>query len=171
MSTAAVAVAVVERLRRAGLTVATGESLTGGLVSAALVDVPGASSVVRGGVVTYATSLKAQVLGVEQAVLDDGGPVQAEVARQLARGAARLLGADCGIGTTGVAGPGPSDGHPAGTVFVAASRGDTVRVRELALAGTRPLIRRASTAAALALLVGLLADESARRQRLTAGPA
>ncbi|MBD8060814.1 CinA family protein [Oceanitalea stevensii] len=152
------AAAVVERLRRAGLTVATGESLTGGLVSAALVDVPGASWAVRGGVVTYATSLKAQVLGVEQAVLDDGGPVQAEVARQLALGAARLLGADCGIGTTGVAGPGPADGAAAGTVFVAASLTGTVRVRRLAVAGTRPLVRRAAVGAALAVLLGLLED-------------
>ncbi|MCM3661796.1 nicotinamide-nucleotide amidohydrolase family protein [Georgenia satyanarayanai] len=152
------AAAVVERLRRAGLTVATGESLTGGLVSAALVDVPGASLAVLGGVVTYATSLKAQVLGVEQAVLDDGGPVQAEVARQLALGAARLLGADCGIGTTGVAGPGPSDGAAAGTVFVAASLAGTVRARRLAVAGTRPLVRRAAVGAGLAVLLGLLED-------------
>ncbi len=150
--------AVVERLRRAGLTVATGESLTGGLVSAALVDVPGASHAVLGGVVTYATRLKAQVLGVEQAVLDDGGPVQAEVARQLALGAARLLGADCGIGTTGVAGPGPADGAPAGTVFVAASVAGTVRARRLDVAGTRPLVRRAAVGAGLAVLLGLLED-------------
>ncbi|WP_454084800.1 CinA family protein [Georgenia sp. Marseille-Q6866] len=152
------AAAVVERLRRAGLTIATGESLTGGLVSAALIDVPGASRAVLGGVVTYATSLKAQVLGVEQAVLDDGGPVQAEVARQLALGAARLLGADCGIGTTGVAGPGPADGAAAGTVFVAASLAGTVRVRRLAVAGTRPLVRRAAVGAGIAVLLGLLED-------------
>ncbi|WP_413450562.1 nicotinamide-nucleotide amidohydrolase family protein [Georgenia phoenicis] len=152
------AAAVVARLRSAGLTVATGESLTGGLVSAALVDVPGASSAVRGGVVTYATPLKAQVLGVAQEVLDDGGPVQPEVARQLALGAARLLGADCGIGTTGVAGPGPADGAPAGTAFVAASLAGTVRVRRLVVAGTRPAVRRAAVGAGLALLLGLLED-------------
>lgn len=153
---------VVHRLRAADLTVAAGESLTGGLVTAALVDVPGSSRVVRGGVVAYAADLKARVLEVDQALLAQGGAVQDEVARQLALGAARVLGADCGIGTTGVAGPGPSDGHPAGTVFVAASRGDVVRVRELALAGTRPLVRRASAAAALALLLGLLTDDGTR---------
>ncbi|WP_152192145.1 CinA family protein [Georgenia satyanarayanai] len=156
--------AVVERLRGAGLTVATGESLTGGLVSAALVDVPGASRVVLGGVVAYATSLKVQLLGVEQAVLDDGGPVQAEVARQLALGAARLLGADCGVGTTGVAGPGPADGAPAGTVHVAASLRGSVRCRRLTIAGTRPLVRRAAVDAGLALLLGLLED---REQTVT----
>lgn len=149
---------VVGRLHAAGLTVATGESLTGGLVCAALVDVPGSSRVVRGGVVAYASDLKAGVLGVDADLLARGGAVQAEVARQLALGAARLLGADCGIGTTGVAGPGPDEGLPAGTVYVAASLGSTVRVRRLDLAGTRALARRATTAAALALLAGLLAD-------------
>lgn len=149
---------VVERLRAADLTVATGESLTGGLVSAALVDVPGSSQVVRGGVIAYATDLKAHLLGVDEELLGAGGPVQAEVARQLARGAARLLGADCGVGTTGVAGPGPSDGHVAGTVFLAASLAEKVRTRRLVLAGTRQLVRRASVTASLALLAGLLAD-------------
>ena len=149
---------VVGRLRDAGLTVATGESITGGLVSATLVDVPGSSRVVRGGVVAYAGDLKARLLGVDGALLDRGGAVQPEVARQLATGAVWLLGADCGLGTTGVAGPGPDEGRPAGTVYVAASLAGTVRVRRLTLAGTRPLVRRASTAAALALLLGLLAD-------------
>ena len=150
--------AVVERLRELGLTVAAAESLTGGLVCAALTDVPGSSTVLRGGVVAYATEVKAQLLGVDAALLADGGPVQGEVAAQLATGAARLLGSDCGLGTTGVAGPGPSDGHPAGTVYVAASARDQVRVRRLELAGARGPVRRASADAALALLLGLLAD-------------
>src|SRR5699024_1630524 len=92
---------VVGRLRDAGLTVAAGESLTGGLVSATLVDVPGSSRVVRGGVVAYAVDVKARLLGVDAALLDRGGAVQPEVARLLATGAARLLDADCGLGTTG----------------------------------------------------------------------
>lgn len=149
---------VVARLRTTGLSVATGESLTGGLVSAALVDVPGSSSVVRGGVVAYATELKSRLLGVDAELLAEQGAVHPEVARQLALGAARVMGAHCGIGTTGVAGPGASAGHPAGTVLVAAAHTGTVRVRRLELAGTRPLVRRAATAAGLSLLLGLLAD-------------
>lgn len=161
-----VAADVVRRLRSAGLTVAAAESVTGGLVSAAFVEVPGASQVLRGGVVAYATDLKARVLGVEEELLAAGGAVQAEVARQLAVGAARLLGADCGIGTTGVAGPGPDNGVPAGTVYVAASLGDEVRVRRLSVAGTRPLVRRAAVDAALALLLGLLTDREHSEARL-----
>lgn len=149
---------VVAGLRAARLTVATAESLTGGLVAAALVDVPGASDVVRGGVVAYATDVKAGLLGVDAGLLAEGGAVQAEVAAQLAEGATRLLGADVGVGTTGVAGPGPADGQPAGTVFVAACLAGETRVRRLTLAGTRALLRGASVGAALALVLGLLAD-------------
>lgn len=147
---------VVDRLDRLGLTVATGESFTGGLVSAALTAVPGSSRVLRGAVVAYATDVKTGLLGVDAAVLDGGGPVQGEVAAQLATGAARVLGASFGVGTTGVAGPGAADGHAAGTVYLAACHGSQVRVRRLALAGTRSAVRRAGAAAALALLLGLL---------------
>lgn len=152
------AVAVVRGLDRAGLTVALAESLTGGLVSAALTDVPGSSAVVRGGVVAYPVDVKARLLDVDDALLAAGGAVQGEVAAQMALGCAALLGADCGVGTTGVAGPGPADGHPAGTVHVAVSLAGTVRTRRLRLAGTRGLVRRASVDSALALLLGMLAD-------------
>src|SRR5689334_4106375 len=134
---AAGAAAAIRALRTAGRTVATAESLTGGLVCAALTDVPGASAVVRGAVVAYATELKAQVLGVDPDLLATGGAVQAEVARQMATGVCRVLGAEIGIATTGVAGPEPQDGHPVGTVFVAVAGGGRTVVRELALAGDR----------------------------------
>jgi nicotinamide-nucleotide amidase len=143
---------VVDLLRRAGLTVGTAESLTGGLVCAALTDVPGASAVVRGAVVAYATPLKAEVLGVDAALLARGGAVQPEVAEQLARGARRVLGADVGLGTTGVAGPDPQDGRPVGTVFVACAHGGEVRVRELSLAGSRDQVRAATVQACLDLV-------------------
>ena len=84
---------------------------------------PGASAVVRGSVVAYATELKAQVLGVDADLLAAGGAVQAEVARQMATGVCRVLGADVGVATTGVAGPDPQDGQPVGTVFVAVALG------------------------------------------------
>lgn len=139
---------------------ATAESLTGGLLGAALTAVPGSSDVVRGGLVAYASDVKARQLGVDGELLAAGGPVQAAVAAQMARGVAVLLEADCGVGTTGVAGPGPADGHPAGTVFVAASLAGTVRTRGLQLAGTRAHVRRATVDSALALLLGLLVDHA-----------
>lgn len=104
-----------------GETLAVAESLTGGLVAAALTDVPGSSAVLRGGVVAYATDLKTSVLGVDADLLAAGGPVQGEVAAQMAGGVARVCGATWGLATTGVAGPGPADGHPAGTAYVAVS--------------------------------------------------
>jgi nicotinamide-nucleotide amidase len=147
---------VVAALVAASRTIATAESLTGGLVCAALTDVPGASAVVRGSVVAYATELKAQVLGVDQGLLATGGAVQAEVARQMATGVCRVLGSDVGVATTGVAGPDPQDGREVGTVFVAVSVGDVVLVRELALTGDRPSIRRDTVAQALDLVAGVL---------------
>jgi len=163
--------AVVAALRTAGLTVAVAESLTAGQVSARLADVPGASAALRGGVVSYATDVKASVLGVDAALLGASGPVHPEVARQMARGVRALLGADVGVATTGVAGPGPQDGHPAGTVFVAVTCGDAgdsqsdlplevevfERVVELSLPGERAQVRAAATASALDLVVAVLA--------------
>ena len=149
---------VVAALVGAGRTVATAESLTGGLVCAALTDVPGASAVVRGAVVAYATELKAQVLGVDPDLLATGGAVQAEVARQMAIGVCRVLGAEVGVATTGVAGPDPQDGHPVGTVFVAVAAEGRVQVRELALAGDRATIRAGTVEAALDLVAEIVAD-------------
>jgi len=148
---------VVAALVATGRTVATAESLTGGLVCAALTDVPGASAVVRGAVVAYATELKAQVLGVDAGLLASGGAVQAEVARQMATGVCRVLGAEVGVATTGVAGPEPQDGRAVGTVFVAVAMEGRVLVRELALSGDRGTIRARTVDAALGLLTEAVA--------------
>jgi nicotinamide-nucleotide amidase len=110
---------VVRLLAQRGRTVAVAESLTGGLVVAALVGVPGASAVVRGGVVAYMTDLKASLLGVDEALLARVGAVDPDVAAAMARGVGVRLGADYGLATTGVAGPDPQDGHPVGEVHVA----------------------------------------------------
>ena len=137
-----------------GLTVAVAESLTGGDVVSALVSVPGASTVVVGGVVAYATRIKAQVLGVDERRLERTGPVDGEVAEQMASGVAALMETDLGLATTGVAGP--ADGHRAGTVHVAvASLWGTVS-RELHLDGDRTQVRDGATTAVLALAVALL---------------
>lgn len=150
------AVAVVGRLIARGTTVAAAESLTGGLVCAALTSVPGSSAVVRGGVVVYATSLKASLAGVPSSVLEADGPVAASTAAAMASGVRERLGADIGLATTGVAGPDPQDGHPPGTVHVAAATAGGVRVRSFTgdsvLPGGREDVRAATVRAALALL-------------------
>jgi nicotinamide-nucleotide amidase len=150
---------VISMLRAAGRTVAAAESLTGGLVVAALTSVPGASVAVRGGVVSYAIDLKASLLGVPQAMLDKHGAVYPGVASAMANGVRQRLGATFGVATTGVAGPDPADGQPAGTVHIAVSAQDDTVVRTLALDGDRDLIRSLTVERSLALLLGRLRED------------
>jgi len=173
-SSAALAAVVVATLRDRSQTLATAESLTGGLVGATLSDVPGASAVYRGGLIVYATELKAELAHVSVQTLAADGPVAARTAAQLARGAADVCGADWGLATTGVAGPDPQDGHPVGQVYVAVAGPPSegvldevpegfpeadqvgVQVQELALAGDRSAIRDQTTRAVLLLLLDRL---------------
>jgi nicotinamide-nucleotide amidase len=122
---------VVAALTAAGRTLAVAESLTGGAVCDALVGVPGASACLRGGVVAYATDVKASVLGVPAGLLERHGAVHPEVALAMAAGVRALLGADLGVGTTGVAGPDPQDGHRPGDVWVAVAGPELSRVERL----------------------------------------
>jgi nicotinamide-nucleotide amidase len=134
-------------------TLAVAESLTGGLLAATIVDVPGASRVFRGGLVVYATDLKVALAGVDRDLLAERGPVDPDVARELARGAALRCGADWGLSTTGVAGPDPQGAIAAGTVYIGLSYPDgRTDARRLDLAGDRPAIRRAAVVSALTLL-------------------
>jgi nicotinamide-nucleotide amidase len=134
-----------------GWSLAVAESLTGGLVCATLVTVPGASAVLRGGVVAYATDLKAALLSVDEALLEARGAVDPDVAVAMAVGVRTRLTADVGIATTGVAGPDPQDGKAPGTVHVAVVTPDGVRGRELRLGGDRSAVRSATVDAALEL--------------------
>lgn len=152
---------IVAELRSAGLTVAVAESLTGGLVVAELVSVPGASAVVAGGVVAYQTPLKHSLLGVDAGLLEREGAVHPDVAAQMAQGVRERLTvdgrpADVGISTTGVAGPDPQDGKPVGTVYVGVSLGSHVDVTALSLEGDREAIRRATVSESLAAAERLL---------------
>lgn len=154
---------LLSRLGDSGLTLATAESLTGGLLSSAIVDIPGASRVFRGGVVSYATEVKHLVLGVDQQLLDRGGPVQAEVATQMALGVARLMQASLGLATTGVAGPGDSEDGPQGLVYVAAIlRREREPQRKLVIEhrfnGLRSEIRAQTVEAALSIGLKLLKE-------------
>ena len=144
--------ALVGELAARGLSIATAESLTGGALVARLVDIPGASRVVRGGVCTYATDTKASVLSVSRERLELTGPVDAEVAKQMASGARALFGADIALSTTGVAGPGSADGHEAGTVHVACAGPGGALHRRVHIPGDRGAVRAGAVDAALALL-------------------
>ncbi|MGW5647366.1 CinA family protein [Saccharopolyspora sp. NPDC003752] len=148
--------ALIEALRRRGETVATAESLTAGLVSAVLTDVPGASDVVRGGLIVYATDLKAELAGVDRDLLAAHGAVHPRVAEMLADGARRRCGADWGIGLTGVAGPDPQDGVAPGTVHLGFAGPDGATVRSVRLDGDRHAVRAAAVRVALEHFAGLL---------------
>jgi nicotinamide-nucleotide amidase len=152
---------IVGVLTRRNLTVATAESLTGGLVSAALTSVPGASAVFRGGVVVYATELKAALLDVPRPLLAAHGAVDPEVAAAMADGVRERLGAAVGAATTGVAGPDSAEGKPPGTVHVAVSAGGGRVSRTLTLTGGRDQIRHDTVERCLSLLWAVLTEEDA----------
>jgi PncC family amidohydrolase len=140
-------------LRALGATLAVAESLTGGLLAAQLVDVPGASATFRGSVTAYATELKAELLGVDEGLLAVHGPVHPVVARQMAEGVRRLMGATFGLATTGVAGPDPQDGQPVGTVHLGFAGPGGSTARSPRLSGDRATIRRKAVSGALELLL------------------
>jgi nicotinamide-nucleotide amidase len=146
----------VEALVAAGETLAVAESLTGGLLASALVAVPGASAVFRGGIIAYATDTKERLLAVEQAVLAANGPVDPTVATQMAMGARWRLDATWAVSTTGVAGPDPQpdDPHssPVGTVYLGIAGPRIAQAVRLQLDGDREEIRAEASRQALLLL-------------------
>jgi nicotinamide-nucleotide amidase len=156
----AAAAEVLGELAGRGRTLAVAESLTGGLLSATLTAVPGASRSFRGGVVVYATDLKASLGGVPPDMLSQHGPVSAPVAQALADQARNQLGASYGLALTGVAGPDRQDGKPVGTVYVGLAGPDGHDVTLLNLSGDRAQIRAASVLAALRLLADTLSTRS-----------
>lgn len=134
------------------LTIGTAESLTGGAVAAAIVEVPGASGCLEGGVVSYSHAVKEKVLGVSHDVLESVGAVDPRVARDMARGARGALGVDWAVSTTGVAGPEPHDGQAVGTVFIGVSGPSGEDHLELHLEGGRTEIRRETVSRAVDFL-------------------
>ncbi|HEX4817086.1 MAG TPA: nicotinamide-nucleotide amidohydrolase family protein [Nonomuraea sp.] len=148
---------VLSLLVEQGATVAVAESLTGGLIGGAITSVSGSSKAFRGGVISYATDLKRDLLGVPGELLDREGAVHPEVAAAMARGVARLCGAAYGVAVTGVAGPEPQDGRPVGTVYVAVS-GPSGQVwgRELRRDGSRERIRVETVDEVVDLLASVL---------------
>jgi nicotinamide-nucleotide amidase len=146
---------ILQRLRERGETLATAESLTGGMLGSLITSIPGASDVYVGGVVSYSTDVKERLLHVSPSTISAYGVVSAESALHMAHGAQELMGSTWAVATTGVAGPEEQEGKPVGLVYVAvAGPGDDVR--ELRLDGDRAAIRTRSCEEALLLLEGLL---------------
>ncbi|NUS73613.1 MAG: CinA family protein [Corynebacteriales bacterium] len=137
-------------LRKRGQSCAVAESLTGGLLAATMVDVPGASHSFRGGLIVYATDLKATLALVPADLLAERGPVDPDVALAMAQGARERCGADWGISTTGVAGPQSQDGHPPGEAYVAVVGPATSIVHRMHETGDRDQVRGSAVRAALA---------------------
>jgi nicotinamide-nucleotide amidase len=138
---------VLDLCRERGLTLAVAESVTGGLVGGRLTDIPGASDVFRGGVISYATEVKQSLLGVSE------GPVVNEIAaQQMAVGVRNRLGADIGLSLTGVAGPAEQDGQPVGTLFVGMVGPGFEEVRQANMPGVREMMRQFSVITALGFL-------------------
>ena len=146
-------------LRARGATLATAESLTGGGVAAAFTSVPGSSETFVGGVVAYATALKISLLGVPAEVVERHGVVSAECARAMAEGARRLTGATYAVSTTGVAGPGPQDGIPAGTVHVGVAGPGSLTAVALELVGDRDAVRERTCQEVVSVLSAILTGE------------
>ncbi|MGW9114130.1 CinA family protein [Microbacterium sp. NPDC055683] len=160
--TSAVAQELLRRLAARRWSIGTAESLTGGLLASAIVEIPGSSQWMRGGVVAYDTAVKRTVLGVDAALLEEHGAVHPDVARQMASGIRRVLAladedALVGISTTGIAGPASPDGQPVGTVHVAVSTPESVSVASHVFDGDRTSIRAQAVLAALDLAVAELA--------------
>ena len=145
-----------EALRARRLTICAAESCTGGLVCAALTDLPGSSEFFLGGSVTYTNSSKVDVLGVRQATLDRVGAVSEEAAEEMVRGVRDLFGADVALSVTGIAGPGADGPKPAGLTYIGAAFRERVDVREFHWIGGRASNRVASVEAALQMALEIL---------------
>ncbi|PRB19070.1 CinA family protein [Microbacterium sp. MYb62] len=161
--TPATAADVLAALGARGWTLGIAESLTGGALCAEVVSVPGASAVLLGGVVAYATPVKATVLGVDARLLEEHGPVHPRVALEMAEGVRRVVcvgdsAADVGVSTTGIAGPDSPDGQPVGTVHIGVVTPIASRTTEFHFAGDRSSIRQQTVAAALGALHEMLAE-------------
>ena len=148
---------VVEKGSELGLTVGTAESCTGGLVAGCLTAVPGSSSVVRGGVVSYVNDVKMKSLDVPENAFVDGSAVCEDVAVAMARGAASELGADVACSVTGIAGPGGEEpGKPVGTVWIGISSSGNAFAKEFHFKGNRENVRAQATQAALEMILEAL---------------
>lgn len=137
-----------------GKTLATAESCTGGMIGQVLTNVPGASEVYKGGIISYCNEVKANLLGVSEELLEKWGAVSASVAAAMAEGAAKALRADIAVSTTGLAGPsGDEFGNPVGRVYIGYHDEKGTITREFTFQGDRDAVRRQATQEALKLII------------------
>jgi PncC family amidohydrolase len=141
------------------LTCAVAESCTGGMIGAAITAVAGSSAYFRGGVIAYGNEVKMRLLGVPEQVLAEHGAVSAETVAAMASGAAKLLGADCAVSVSGIAGPGGgTDEKPVGLVYIGTSVKGRIATFRHRFPGDREGVRDAATAAAFSHLIDQLTD-------------
>ena len=146
-------IGLMDKIKRSGITVATAESLTGGLVAASLSSQPGSSDYFQGGIVAYSNSLKMSLLGVPLEIIERYGAVSEECARAMARGALQKMGVDMAVSTTGIAGPGGGTfNKPVGLVWVSVATAVGTRSRHCLFTGDRVQITGLSVQVALDLL-------------------
>ncbi|MEM3018560.1 MAG: CinA family protein [Candidatus Bathyarchaeia archaeon] len=145
-------------LKERGLSLACAESITGGLISDRITDVPGSSSYFKGSIVCYSVQAKMDLLSIPEHLIREKGVISAEVAERMAEGVRETMGSDIGLSTTGLAGPEGSEGKPVGTVFVGLSAPGHTLVRTLSLQGDRRTIKEAASEAALDLLISFLEE-------------
>ena len=151
---------LIDELRSRELTVATAESCTGGMLAAALTDVPGSSDVFGWGLVTYSNEAKAQMLGVSRDTLAEFGAVSPQTATEMVAGLLRISGADSALATTGIAGPGGGSAEkPVGLVYIACGDGNNPEVKRCLFSGERDAVRRQTVAEALSLLERFLEEK------------
>lgn len=156
--------ALVADAAAAGLSVSTAESLTGGLLAATIVEVPGASGMFNGGVIAYQNEVKVSALGVPAQLLADHGAVDPEVACAMALGACRVTGSRVGLSTTGVAGPEAHQGKDVGQVFIGVAFDGEVQAYAYHFGGDRAMVRQQAVDEAIALLHQVV--KAAREQKL-----
>ncbi|MGO2745029.1 CinA family protein [Microbacterium sp.] len=154
---------LVTALSERGWTLGIAESLTGGALAAEIVSVPGASATLLGAVVAYATPVKATLLGVDASLLEEHGPVHADVAAQMATGVRAVVQvagrpADVGISTTGIAGPESPDGQPVGTVHIGISGPEGVRTEAFVFAGDRAAVRAQTVQTAITAALRMVGE-------------
>jgi len=148
---------IVESLKSTGETLSIAESLTGGALTSEIVSVPGASHILKGSIVAYSVEIKVHELSVSQDIIDKVGVVSEEVALAMADGVKARMNSTWSIASTGVAGPGPHQGIPAGTIWLAIVGPDTRETVKLALEGDRERVRRGAVESALGVFARILA--------------
>lgn len=149
---------LVELLTKRNLVITTAESCTGGLLAASVINVPGASAVIKEGYITYSNEAKIRILGVREETIKEHTVVSKEVAMEMAKGGAKAAVCDICISVTGVAGPDIEEGNPVGLVYIGCSYGELITAKELHLEGSRQEIRNQAVSHALSWTLFLLTE-------------